>query len=233
MPIYRLPEENIFPHASLANPDGILAVGGDLSVERILLAYQHGIFPWFSDEDPIIWWSPDPRMVLYPDELKISKSMRQVIRSNKLTYTFDSDFETIIRSCAKPRKNQEGVWEWLTEDMIQAYLRVHNAGFAHSVEVWKDNEIVGGLYGISLGGVFFGESMFTKVSNASKFGFIQLVTFLSEANFGMIDCQVHTNHLESLGAREIDRSVFLEKLAIELEKQTLRGNWGGFTSETV
>ncbi|MCL4118981.1 UNVERIFIED_CONTAM: hypothetical protein GTU68_026749 [Idotea baltica] len=164
-------------------------------------------------------------MVLYPSKLKISKSMKQVMRGNKFTYTLDTQFETVIRQCSKPRIGQDNVWAWLTEDMIQAYLQLHSLGFAHSVEVWKDAKIVGGLYGISLGGIFFGESMFTNVSNASKFGFISLVQQLEKLNFGLIDCQVHTNHLESLGAEEIIRLKFLKELNTELEKPTYKGSW--------
>lgn len=225
MPVYQLPEALIFPDPELANPDGIIALGGDLSAERILLAYENGIFPWFSSNEPILWWSPNPRMVLYPAKVKVSKSMKQVLRSNKFSCTFDQDFETVIRSCAKTRPKQDNVWAWLTEEMIQAYLRLHQLGFAHSVEVWQNNEIVGGLYGVSLGGVYFGESMFSKVSNSSKVGFITLVRKLEALNFGLIDCQVHTNHLESLGAEEITRTAFLAELEDELQKPTFRGSW--------
>ncbi len=225
MPIYRLPKENIFPNPEFANPDGIIAVGGDLTPARILNAYQNGIFPWFSDNDPIIWWSPNPRMVLFPEDIKVSKSMKQIIRSQKFKVSYDKNFEFVIRSCAKKRPKQNDVWAWLNEQMINAYLNLHKLGFAHSVEVWQNNEIVGGLYGISLGGVFFGESMFTKVSNASKFGFINLVNKLQTLNFGLIDCQVHTNHLESLGAIEINRTHFLDLLNFELSKKTIEGNW--------
>jgi leucyl/phenylalanyl-tRNA--protein transferase len=217
-------DELIFPHPTLANPDGILAVGGDLSPERIILAYDNGIFPWFNEEDPIIWWSPDPRFVLYPSKLKVSKSMRKVLRDEVFQITFDTAFEEVIKACSKiPRGGQEGTW--ITEDMVDAYIQLHELGFAHSVEVRQNGVLVGGLYGIALGRCFSGESMFAKVSNASKAGFITLVKELEAIGFDMIDCQTHSNHLESLGAESITRDDFLSFLEKNQEKETLRGNW--------
>ena len=222
---YWLSEDELtFPHPTLANPDGILAVGGDLSPERIILAYDNGIFPWFNEEDPIIWWSPDPRFILHPSKLKVSKSMRKVLRDEVFQITFDTAFEEVILACSKiPRGGQEGTW--ITKKMIRAYVRLHELGFAHSVEVRQNGVLVGGLYGIALGRCFSGESMFAKASNASKAGFITLVKKLEAIGFDMIDCQTHSNHLESLGAEAISRDDFLTFLEKNQEKETLRGNW--------
>lgn len=198
-----------FPDVSQATPEGLLAVGGDLSTERLIYAYANGIFPWFEDEEPILWWSPDPRFVLFPENLKVSKSMKQVMRKNTFKITVNKAFETVIEQCAiAKRQGQEGTW--ITEDMKNAYIRLHQLGYATSVEVWQDEALVGGLYGIDLGNkVFCGESMFAKVSNASKVGFI---TFVQRSNYKLIDCQIHTNHLESLGATHITRQDFLKFL---------------------
>lgn len=223
--IYALSEELVFPPPHLANSSGILAVGGDLSIERLLLAYQMGIFPWYSPEEPIVWWSPNPRFVLYPDDLKVSKSMRQVLRKGLFSVTYDQDFPAVIRACKRiPRPYQDGTW--ITDEMEAAYIALHEAGFAHSVEVWRENRLVGGLYGISLGKCFFGESMFSRESNASKTGFITLVQTLKEKGFGLIDCQVYTDHLASLGAVEVTRSDFLWELERQLDAPTIKGNWG-------
>ena len=225
MPIYRLSEEIIFPPVDWADPEGILAVGGDLSPERVLTAYGNGIFPWYSPGDPIIWWSPDPRMVLFPSELKISRSMRPILNGNRFRVTFDQAFEQVIEACAAiPRKGQSGTW--ITEEMKAAYIQLHQYGYAHSVEVWEGKDLVGGLYGESLGSMFFGESMFSNVSNASKAGFITAVKKLEAIGFTLIDCQVHTDHLASMGAREIPRSSFMQYLQQALESTTLVGNWG-------
>lgn len=206
--MYFLNQEIIFPDVSEASNEGLLAVGGDLSTERLLLAYKSGIFPWFEEEEPILWWSPDPRFVLFPDKLKVSKSMKQVLRNANFTVTVNKDFSSVIKACAKAKRiGQSGTW--ITKNMISAYTKLHELGYAKSVEVWQDNELVGGLYGIDLGTVFCGESMFTKVSNASKVGFI---TFLQNTNYKIIDCQVYTQHLESLGAQEISRETFLSFL---------------------
>lgn len=198
-----------FPPVSQASKEGILAVGGDLSAERLLMAYKSGIFPWFDDEEPLIWWSPDPRFVLFPKQLKVSKSMKQVLRNNDFEVTVNKDFEAVINHCSKiKRDGQKGTW--ITESMKLAYIKLHELGYAKSIEVWLDNELVGGLYGIDVNnGVFCGESMFSLVSNASKVGFI---TFIQNSNYKLIDCQVYTNHLESLGAQDISRDEFLKYL---------------------
>lgn len=228
MPVFRLSDEDIsFPPAYLADEYGRLAIGGDLAPERLLLAYQSGLFPWFNPDEPIVWWSPDPRFVLFPDELKVAKSMRPIFNQNKFTYSFDQHFRTIITTCRQERLMDDGSGTWITDTMVEAYCRLHELGFAHSVEVFKDGEIVGGLYGISLGKVFFGESMFAKVSNASKAGFITLVNSLKEQGFWLIDCQQETNHLRSLGGVNISRQYFLELMEKNQDEKTLRGNWSG------
>lgn len=207
--MYFLTDKIEFPDVSRATIEGLLAVGGDLSSERLLLAYRSGIFPWFNDDEPILWWSPNPRFVLFPDKLKVSKSMKQVIRRKDFTITVDCAFKDVIFECAKTKRiGQPGTW--IAQSMIEAYVDLHLAGFAKSVEVWQNDKLVGGLYGIDLGNdVFCGESMFSKVSNASKFGFIN---FIQNSNYKLIDCQLHTNHLESLGAEEIPRDLFLKYL---------------------
>jgi leucyl/phenylalanyl-tRNA--protein transferase len=199
----------VFPDVRLASKEGILAIGGDLSSERLILAYKSGIFPWFDEEEPLIWWSPDPRFVLFPEQLKVSKSMKQVLRNSDFEITVNKDFETVIDHCAKiNRDGQKGTW--ITKSMKEAYIKLHQLGYAKSVEVWLDNELVGGLYGIDVdNGVFCGESMFSLVSNASKVGFI---TFIQNSNYKLIDCQVYTNHLQSLGAQDISRDAFLKYL---------------------
>lgn len=209
MQFHYLTQKIEFPKVSGASKEGLLAIGGDLSIERLVLAYQSGIFPWFSDAEPILWWSPDPRFVLFPEKIEVSKSMKQVIRSKDFTITVDCVFKDVINECSRAKRiGQPGTW--ITHSMIDAYVDLHLAGFAKSVEVWQDDNLVGGLYGVDLGnGVFCGESMFSKVSNASKFGFIN---FIQNSNYKLIDCQLHTNHLESLGAEEIPRDEFLEYL---------------------
>jgi len=195
-----------FPEITSASPEGVLAIGGDLSVERLLLAYKSGIFPWFSEDEPIIWWSPDPRFVLFPEKLKVSKSMKQVLRNTDFVVTVNQAFTQVITECAKVKRDGQDE-TWITQTMIEAYTKLHQLGYAKSVEVWLHNELVGGLYGVDVGnGVFCGESMFAKVSNASKAGFI---TFIQNTNYKLIDCQVYTNHLERLGAEDMDREVFL------------------------
>lgn len=227
MPVFWLSEDSIsFPHPELANEDGILAVGGDLSPERLLMAYRMGIFPWFNPGDPILWWSPDPRFVLFPSELKVSKSMRPYFNQKKFTVTVDREFEHVMRSCQTQRRKGQLGGTWITENMIEAYTLLHQRGYAHSIEVWKEDRLVGGLYGISFGNIFFGESMFTKVSNASKFGFISLVRRLEKLGFDLIDCQQQTRHLESLGGRCISRSDFLDYLRKNVEVPDRIGNWG-------
>lgn len=192
-------------------------------MERLIEAYSHGIFPWYSPGEPIIWWSPDPRFVLFPKELKISRSMRQVLKRNLFTVTFDMAFEEVIKKCSSPRSTQDGTW--ITDDMQKAYIRLHELGIAHSVEAWQDDSLAGGLYGVSLGNCFFGESMFTSVSNASKTAFITMTKYLEEMKFSVIDCQVHTDHLESLGAHFIPRSDFLKLVKRSLQEETLQGSW--------
>ncbi|MCL5246722.1 leucyl/phenylalanyl-tRNA--protein transferase [Cellulophaga sp. 20_2_10] len=210
-PIYYLTDKLEFPPVHTANEDGLVAAGGDLSVERLQLAYKSGIFPWFDDDRLLLWWSPDPRMVLFPQELKVSKSMRKLLRDEAFTVTKNKNFEEVIHRCATvPRDGQPGTW--ITQNMQNAYIELHKKGIAHSYEVWLDNQLVGGLYGIDLGTVFCGESMFSDVSNASKYGFITMVQEMQANNYKLIDCQVYTQHLESLGAREIDRDYFMEFL---------------------
>jgi leucyl/phenylalanyl-tRNA--protein transferase len=209
--MYLLSKDLVFPPVYLANKDGLLAVGGDLSAERLLLAYKNGIFPWYSKWEPIIWYSPDPRMVLFPKNLKISKSMRQIVRKNQFRVTFNQNFSEVIANCKNSYREGQG-GTWITDEMEQAYINLHNLGVAKSVEVWEGNELIGGLYGIDLGHVFCGESMFSKVSNASKFAFIHLVQKLEKEHYKLIDCQVYNAHLYSLGAEEISRSEFLSYL---------------------
>ena len=209
--MFLLTDKLEFPPVHTATPEGVVAVGGDLSPERLMLAYKKGIFPWFEEDTIIIWWSPDPRMVLYPHKLKISKSMRKLIEKNTFRVTYNTCFEKVIRECASiRRKDQESTW--LTKEMIRAYCKLHELGKAISVEVWQDDNLVGGLYGIDIFPVFCGESMFSKVSNASKYAFIHYVMYLSEKNYTLIDCQVYTKHLASLGAEEIKRDEFLKYL---------------------
>lgn len=224
MPVFQLTDQLVFPPPHLSNPDGILAIGGDLSTERLVLAYRMGIFPWYSLDEPILWWSPDPRFILFPERLKISKSMKQVLRKGIFEISVDKNFREVIEACSKiPRKGQYGTW--ITRDMINAYIALHREGFAHSVEVWQEGALVGGLYGVSLGSCFFGESMFAKVSNASKAGFITFVQALQNLGFSLIDCQVYTEHLASLGAEEINREDFLELLEEGMQADTLLGSW--------
>ena len=216
MPVFRLTKELIFPVPELAEEDGLLAVGGDLSKDRLLLAYSMGIFPWYSDDSPVLWWSPDPRLILIPEELKVSRSLRQVIKKGVFAVTMDTAFGEVIRSCAEMRRGgQQGTW--ITEEMIEAYIRLHRAGYAHSIESWHDDELVGGLYGIALGKAFFGESMFAKKSSASKVALVALAEYLRRLDFSFIDCQVTTEHLKSLGAREIRRKKFLQMLKKALQ----------------
>lgn len=216
-----------FPSVELAlrEPDGLLAIGGDLSVERLKTAYQKGIFPWYSKGQPVLWWSPDPRMVLVPDEIKVSHSLAKKIRKKNFTVTFDLQFQDVIYACSEPRleKGQQQNETWIVDEMIEAYVLLHEAGYAHSVEYWQDEKLVGGLYGIAIGEVFFGESMFSRVSDASKIAFVYLTRQLKKWGFKLIDCQVYTSHLESLGAKMISRKQFislLEEFAIDDNKNT-------------
>jgi leucyl/phenylalanyl-tRNA--protein transferase len=210
MPLFALGKELVFPPVEMSEPDGLLAVGGDLSVNRILLAYREGIFPWYQG-DHILWWSPDPRFVLFPERLRVSKSMQQLIKKHFFQITFNKAFERVISACKTiDRKGQDSTW--ITPQMKEAYVELHRQGYAQSAEAWKEGELVGGLYGIRMGNVFCGESMFSKVSNASKFAFISLVQYLERDGLRMVDCQVYTSHLESLGAEMIPRHEFIRIL---------------------
>jgi len=209
--MFILPQTLMFPPVSMADEDGLVGIGGDLSVDRLLLAYRSGIFPWYNADEPILWYSPNPRFVLHPDELKVSKSMQTLIRKEAWTFTVNQDFASTIRQCRiAKRKDQTGTW--IHDAMEEAYIRLHEAGYAISAECWCKGELIGGLYGVQLDRVFCGESMFSLEKNASKFAFIHVVTYLKELGIQLIDCQVHTDHLESLGARMISRDTFLTYL---------------------
>ncbi len=232
MPVFQLPEEIHFPHPDLAEADGLLAVGGDLSIERLLAAYAHGIFPWYSRRKPILWWSPDPRMVLFPGEFHLSRTMGRILRSGRFRFTADTAFPAVIRGCAQsPRPQERGTW--IVRDMIRAYCALHEAGWAHSIEVWCEDNLAGGLYGVSLGGAFFGESMFSLVDNASKAAFYLLARLCRMWNFSFIDCQMHTAHLSRLGAREISRDRYLQLLSEALHLPTRRGCWKRLLEEAA
>jgi leucyl/phenylalanyl-tRNA--protein transferase len=225
MPLFRLSERLDFPPAWLARSDGLLCIGGDLSAQRILLAYEKGIFPWFSENEPILWWSPDPRLVLFPENIKVSRSLKKTIKKNTFHLTMDHAFEETILSCAKPRR-KEYAGTWLVEEMIEAYIQLHKLGYAHSIETWKDDRLVGGLYGICLGGIFFGESMFSFEDDASKTALTALARHLEQHRFDLIDCQVTTNHLLSMGATEISRNTYLDIIQRSIKRTDLRHVWG-------
>ena len=208
MPVFRLDQTIAFPPPQLAREDGLLAVGGDLSVERLVLAYSLGIFPWYSPGEPILWWAPDPRLVLFPNELNISRRLARTIRQGVYTVTFDNDFVSVIRNCAEVERNSGPTGTWIDDEMITAYCKLHELGIAHSVECWEEDTLVGGLYGISIGGMFFGESMFSKERDSSKVALAALVEKLTSLDFGCIDCQVSTDHLISMGAREVKGEEF-------------------------
>ncbi|MDC0077816.1 MAG: leucyl/phenylalanyl-tRNA--protein transferase [SAR324 cluster bacterium] len=225
MPVYQLiPEVSLFPPTEEAEDDGLLAIGGDLTKERLLAAYNRGIFPWYEVGQPILWWSPDPRLILIPEELRISRSLRKVLRKQQFEIRFDTAFQQVIKACADVRTEQ-GEGTWIIPEMQQAYTELHQEGFAHSVESWRDGKLAGGLYGISLGQCFFGESMFSTSNDSSKVALVALAEFSREVGIKMIDCQMSTAHLLSLGAKEIRREVFLKKLKIHLEQPTLKGSW--------
>ena len=214
--MFILNNELYFPPLAIADEDGLLAVGGDLSTARLLLAYQSGIFPWFNEGEPICWWSPDPRFILYPQEIKISNSMKTVLQNGRFRFTINKAFERVIQNCkTSSRKGQDGTW--ISPAMQKAYITLHELGYANSAEAWHNGELVGGLYGIRMGNIFFGESMFSLQNNASKFAFIKYVQQLQRENVELIDCQLHTNHLESLGAKMIDRKLFSEILAANIK----------------
>jgi leucyl/phenylalanyl-tRNA--protein transferase len=224
MPLFQLTDDLFFPRPELATRDGLLAVGGDLSAERLLLAYAHGIFPWFGEGDPLLWWSPDPRLVLFPDVFHVSKSLRRLHHQRRYRLTMDTHFAEVISACATtPREGQHGTW--ITAEMESAYIQLHKQGYAHSVEVWEDEWLVGGVYGVSLGRCFFGESMFSRRPNSSKLALWALCEQVRRWGFTLIDCQIHTDHLASLGARDVARKRFLRLLAQAMEADTRRGPW--------
>jgi leucyl/phenylalanyl-tRNA--protein transferase len=224
VPIFRLGRQIAFPDPALAEPDGLIAIGGDLSPQRLLAAYAAGIFPWFDERSPILWWSPDPRLVLEPPQLHVSRSLARTLRRGPYRVTADTAFERVIRRCAEhPRRGQKGTW--ITAEMIDAYVALHRLGVAHSFEAWAGGALAGGVYGVSLGGAFFGESMFADRPDASKVAFVRAVEWLARHGIALVDCQVRTEHLVSLGAREIPRAEFLARLAATRERPPLRGPW--------
>jgi len=225
MPVYQLTDALLFPDPERANPRGLLAVGGDLRVERLLLAYQLGIFPWYGPEEPILWWSPPRRCVLEPNGFHASRRLQQLVRQGRFTVTFDQAFLHVIRACAETRIEQ-GEGTWIVPEMIDAYCALYEAGFAHSVEAWWEGDLAGGIYGVSLGRAFFGESMFTHITNGSKVAFHALARRLEDWEFSLIDCQITNPHLVRLGAYEITRREFLRRLKTALQFPTWRGKWG-------
>jgi len=224
MPVYRLSDKLVFPPAGLAEKDGLLAIGGDLSPERLLLAYSNGIFPWFSAGDPILWWSPSPRLVIFPGEFKTPRRLLRLLNRKKFSVTMDRSFRQVIRACATTDSRQEK-GTWITREMIAAYSLLHDMGYAHSVECWQDGELAGGLYGLSLGGVFFGESMFSRQPNSSKAALVSLVKKLQGWDFDLIDCQMKTAHLMQFGAREIPGPEFQALLAKSIQRPMQTGKW--------
>lgn len=224
MPVFQLSDSLIFPPPDLAREDGLLAVGGDLSVPRLLLAYAQGIFPWYSPGEPILWWSPNPRLVLFPEEFHLAKRLARTIRQQVFRITFDTDFARVIRACGQTRR-KDGQGTWLDEAMIEAYCQLHALGHAHSVECRQDGELVGGLYGVALGTAFFGESMFSLTPDSSKVALAGLVARLQGWGFELIDCQVGTGHLQRLGAREISGEEFSARLAQAVAKPSRQGKW--------
>lgn len=225
MTVYLLDDTLAFPNPANAEDSGLLAIGGDLSTERLLLAYAHGIFPWYSEGDPIMWFSPDPRLAIFLDDLYVSTKLKKIIKSEVFEVRFDTSFRDVITKCSiSDRRGQDGTW--ITSDMVDAYIKLHNKGYAHSIETFHEGKLVGGLYGVSLGGVFFGESMFFEMSNASKVALHALVQKLREWDFDFIDSQVPNEHMKSLGGREIRRDRFLMLLKNSLNKNSIIGNWG-------
>ena len=218
-------EEYRFPPVNMASEDGLLAYGGDLSPERLLAAYRQGIFPWFNEGQPILWWSPDPRAVLFPEDLHVSKSLRKTIRSRQFHVTLDTRFEEVINACARVRNTPSGPGTWITPGMIEAYVELHRRGYAHSVEVWRGDILVGGLYGLALGRAFFGESMFSIETDASKVGFARLCKQLEEWKFEFVDCQVSSDHLTRLGAVKIPRNDFMQRLQQAINHPDRLGTW--------
>ncbi len=229
MPVFQLPQSPQFPPVYLADKTGLLAVGGALTTEWLLLAYRQGIFPWFNEGEPIMWWSPDPRMVLFPQKLKISRSMRNVLNRDQFVVKFDHRFRDVMQACADTRRAGE-FGTWITREMVDAYCELHEMGIAHSVEVYNQSgELAGGLYGLAIGSCFFGESMFSRESNASKTGFIKLVQWLQKQNYSLIDCQVSSDHLKSLGAEESDRVTFIAQIEKDLQKKGVEGKWSSYS----
>jgi leucyl/phenylalanyl-tRNA--protein transferase len=224
MPVFQLSRDIVFPSPELAEPDGLIAVGGDLSPERIMEAYRSGIFPWYSEGDPILWWTPSPRLILFPEEFYISRRLARTIRQNVFSVSADSSFEKVITNCAEQRSENRNE-TWITQEMISAYCHLHELGYAHSIECWKDDKLVGGLYGIALDHVFFGESMFSNMSNSSKVALNALVQHAKETGIHLIDCQMRTEHLASLGAREISRTRFEELLNKNIRETTPQQKW--------
>lgn len=224
MPVYELPEEIAFPHPSLAEEDGLLAIGGDLSVDRLLSAYCNGIFPWYSEGEPILWWSPNPRCVFCPPTIKLSKSLKQSIRNKAFHITVDTVFEQVIKACAEVKRLYEDE-TWIVEDIQKAYIELHNQGFAHSIEVWKNEKLVGGLYGVSVGAAFMGESMFHLERDASKVALFYLCEIAKAFEFKFIDNQMTTDHLLSLGAQCTTREQYLEILGEALKTPSKQGKW--------
>lgn len=224
MPVFELTSNLSFPPSEFADSSGLLAIGGDLSIERLLVAYTNGIFPWYDETTPILWWSPNPRMVLFPEKLHVSKSLKKFIKKNQFRVTMDENFASVIEECAYSRL-ESGSETWITAEMMDAYIDLYEAGFAHSVEVWDGEKLAGGLYGVGLGRVFFGESMFTRIDNASKVGFVYLVKQLEKWNFPIIDCQVETDNLKRFGAVEISRKEFKKYLNNFLQYKTHIKKW--------
>ncbi len=226
MVMYRLNRQDIrFPPIEQATPEGLLAIGGDLRPERLLEAYRHGIFPWYNDDQPILWWSPDPRAVLFPNKLHVPRSVQKRLRQNRFTVTLDASFRTVMEQCAGPRTQYPEGGTWITGEMLDAYTRLHELGYAHSVESWQDSQLVGGLYGVAVGGAFFAESMFTKVDDAGKVALVRLVRQLHAWGFRMIDCQQFSPHVARFGAEEIPRSGFIAHLTEALTLPDCRGRW--------
>lgn len=214
-----------FPPVEFASPEGLLAVGGDLRVERLLEAYRHGIFPWYNDDQPILWWSPDPRAVIFPHKLHVSRSLKRTIRLGGFTVTLDTRFRDVMHGCAGPRPQYPEGGTWITAEMVKAYVKLHELGYGHSVETWQEGRLVGGLYGVALGRIFFGESMFTRVPDASKVALVSLVRQLQTWGFRIFDCQQPSRHIKTLGAEDIPRSEFLDHLADALTQSDRRGRW--------
>jgi len=218
-------DDLLFPPVEFASPEGLLAVGGDLRVERLLEAYRHGIFPWYNDDQPILWWSPDPRAVIFPHKLHVSRSLKRTIRLGGFTVTLDTRFRDVMHGCAGPRPQYPEGGTWITAEMVKAYVKLHELGYAHSVETWQEGRLVGGLYGVALGRIFFGESMFTRVPDASKVALVSLVRQLQTWGFRIFDCQQPSRHIKTLGAEDIPRSEFLDHLADALTQSDRRERW--------